>query len=89
MLTDTHHKGMEPAALTAAKQSSATSPNEDGNAVCAHDSSALATIADELARVADELHTLNRNLCVTRCDGTEIIGLAQMLFWSLNDRVRR
>lgn len=86
MLTDTHHKGMEPAALRAAKQSSATSPCEDGSAVCAHDSAALVTIADELARVADELHTLNRNLSVTRHDGTEIIGLAQMLFWNHNDR---
>ena len=85
MLAGTRHESMEPAALTAAKQSSATGANEDGSAVCVHDSAALATIADELTRIADELHTLNRNLCVTRCDGMETIGLAQLLFWSHND----
>lgn len=63
--------------------------SQDGNAVCAHDITVLATIAAELARIADELHQLNRSLTITRCDGMEIIGLAQLIAETGNGRVVR
>ena len=82
-------KDTKPAALTVCRPDSATDVNEDGNAAYVHDSTDLATIAAELARVADELHQLNRSLTITRCDGMEIIGLAQLIAENGNGRVVR
>ena len=78
----------KPAALTAAKQSSTTGTNQDGSAVCANDSTDLA-IVGELARIADELHVLNRNLSARRRDDMETAGLAQIIAENGSSRARR
>lgn len=66
---------MSPAAPTAAKHTDATSTNQDGNAAHVENN----TIASELTRIADELHQLNRNLTLTRHDGTVTVTLAQLI----------
>lgn len=78
-------KDTKPAALTVCRPDSATDVNQDGNAVHVEDS----TVSAELARVADELHQLNRNLSVARHDGMEVIGLAQLIAEMGNGRVVR
>lgn len=69
----------QPVVLTAAKQTSTTGKSKDGNAVYGNDSTASTVIAAELTRIADELHTLNRHLSVTRHDSMENVGLAQII----------
>lgn len=78
-------KDTKPAALHPAKNDSATDVNQDGNAAHTENS----TIAAELARIADELHQLNRSLTITRCDGMEVIGLARLIAEMGNGRVVR
>lgn len=79
----------QPAVLTAAKQTSTAGKSKDGNAVCVHHSTDLATIAAALTRIADELCTINRNLSVTRHDSTEIVGLAHIIAENGASRARR
>lgn len=75
----------QPAALHPAKNDSATGTNEDGNAAHTENS----TVANELTRIADELHRLNRNLSVARHDGMEVVGLARLIAEMGNGRVVR
>lgn len=79
----------QPAVLTAAKQTSTTGKSKDGNAVCVNDSTDLTTIAAALTRIADELCTINRNLSVTRHDGTDAVGLARIVDENGASRARR
>lgn len=87
-----NRKDSKPDVLTAAKQTSTSGMNQDGNAVCMHNSTDLATIAaaltsiaDELTRVADASITLTHFLSVTRRDGTDCAGLARIIYekWRL------
>lgn len=78
-------KDSKPDMLTAAKQTSTSGMNQDGNAAYVEDS----TVVDELARIADELHMLNRKLTITRQDGMEIVGLAQLIAEIGNGRASR
>jgi len=78
-------KDTKPAALTVCRPDSATDVNEDGNAAHTENS----TVAAELARIADELHQLNRNLSVARHDDMEVVGLARLIAEMGNGRVVR
>lgn len=80
-------KGKEtPAALHSAKNDSATSPNQDGNAAHTHED---ITVVSELARIADELHALNQHLTITPKDGAVAVQLAHLIAEIGNGRVRR
>lgn len=76
----------KPAKPTFSQDSGEAGTNRDGNAVRANDSTDLVTLADELARIADELHVLNRNLSVTRHDGEETVGFARIFIENGNSR---
>ena len=84
-----NRKDSKPDVLTAAKQTSTSGMNQDGSAACGNDSTDLATIAAALTSIADELHQLNRSLTLTRHDGMEVIGLAQLIAKIGNGRVVR
>lgn len=78
-------KDTKPAKPTFSQDSGKAGTNQDGNAAHVENS----TVANELARIADELHQLNRSLTITRRDGTEVVGLARLIAENGNGRVRR
>lgn len=78
-------KDTKPAKPTFSQDSGKAGTNQDGNAAHTENS----TVANELTRIADELHQLNRNLSVARHDDMEVVGLARLIAEMGNGRVVR
>lgn len=75
-----------PAKPTFSQDSGKAGTSRDGNAAHTHED---ITVASELARIADELHALNRHLTITRKDGAVAVQLAHLIAEIGNGRVRR